>query len=128
MPSWWPSSLLPWASFGAGAGAGFVFLKAMLEFFAGRMDKSRDSIDAATSRLIEGLERRLDEEIKNRHQIERELREELKQIRFELADCKRLHAESEAERLRLAALIQGRGDARQTAALIVAAEKREARR
>jgi hypothetical protein len=40
-----------------------------------------------------------------------------------LAECKRMHAESEADRMRLRAMLQGYGDARQVAQLKVAADK-----
>lgn len=110
MPDWL-SNVPAWASFGVGAGGGFVAFKFFLEWIAGRMDKRSDAIDAGTQRLIDGLEKRLTA-----------VTERLDLVEKELADCKRRHAESEAEVLRLKAIMQGQGDARQHAQLIVSNE------
>jgi uncharacterized protein YPO0396 len=61
-----------------------------------------DRIDAGTQRLIQNLEKRLDA-----------VTERLDQAEDDLAECKRLHAASDAEVMRLKATLQGYGDARQ---------------
>lgn len=108
----WPDAIAPWASFGAGAGAGFVFLKWFLDWIAGRMDKRHETIERAAMRLMEGLEKRVDDLTIRLDIAEKELRE-----------CQRKHAESDAEVMRLKALLQGYGDARQKVAVERAAEK-----
>ena len=115
MPDWL-ANVPAWASFGVGAGGGFVAFKFLLEWLAGRMDKQREGIDAGTQRLIAGLEKRLEAVTVRLDDVEKEL-----------ADCKRRHAESEAEVLRLKAIMRGMGDARQHAQLIVSSEKKEAK-
>lgn len=112
----WPEAIAPWASFGAGAGAGFVMLKWFLDWLGGRMDKRADAYERATQRLMEGLERRV-EGLTNR----------LERVESELAECQRKHAISDAEVMRLKALLQGYGDARQKVAVEDASEKVRAR-
>lgn len=112
---------------GFGFGASFLVVRWFASFTAGRIDKKEADIDEATVRLITGLERRLNEEIENRRQTEGEMRSELRDVREQLAECNRKHAESEAEVGRLRAQMQGFGEARDRAAVIVAAEKKEAK-
>lgn len=106
------STATEWGSAGIGAGFGFFLVRWMAVFAAGRWDKKEAHLDAATQLLI----RQLQEQVSG-------LLERLSAIESDLAACKRLHAESEAQRLRLEGLMQGLGDARQQAALIVASEK-----
>lgn len=108
---------------GLSMSAVFLFVRWIANFIAGRWDKKEEQIDGATRRLIEGLERRLNEEQQTRRQIEQEMREELRQVRRELAECIKKHSESDARVLQLEAAQTGLGDAKQHAALIVAAER-----
>jgi len=97
---------------GAGAAASFWFIRWLIEWFTGRFDKTTERLDGRMERLIDRLER----EISN-------LTKRLEHVEVELEECKKLHAQERAARLGLEAMVQGRGDARQTAALIVASEK-----
>lgn len=115
------TALVPWATAGLGAGGGFVFIKWLFEFFAGRWDKKEAAIDAGMHQLIEELK----EQIALVKADASELRERLRTVESDLAECKRMHSESETERLRLQAAMAGLGDARAQAALIIAAEKVE---
>lgn len=113
---------------GAGLGFSFLVVRWMASFIAGRSDAQAAHIDAATARLIEGLERRLDQEIETRRQLEAATQEELRELRLELAECNRRHADAEEEVSRLKGLILGVGDARNHAQLIIAADKQAAKK
>jgi predicted nucleic acid-binding Zn-ribbon protein len=106
-------------SIGIGMGGGFFIVRWIAVFLTGRLDKREAHIDAGTQRLIDGLERRLDIESKRYDALE----EEMQGVRRDLELCKQEHIETKAELVRLQATAQGLGDARQHAALIVAAEK-----
>lgn len=110
------------ASGSAGAGFGFMFLviRWLANFIAGRMDKKEEHLDAATKRLFDGME----QQIEGLRSECKDLRERVSEHGRELADCRRKHAESEAEVMQLKALLQGQGDARQIAQLIIADEKK----
>lgn len=95
------SNLIPWATAGVGSGVGFLFVKWFVEWVSGRVDKRRDDLDAGNSRLLAALEKRV-----------AALTERLEKVEDDLIECKRMHSQSEAERMRLAALLQGYGDAR----------------
>lgn len=97
-----PPSLPGWLGASGVAGVGFAFTKWFLEWVGGRMDKRAAALDAGTQRLIEGLEKRLDSVTERLNVVERDL-----------ADCKLKHADAEAEVMRLQAMMQGYGDARQ---------------
>lgn len=103
-----------WSAGGFGAGLSFFIVRWFAVFMAGRWDKREAQIDEATKRLIEQLTAEVTR-----------LAERLGVVERDLADCKKLHAIAEAERLRVEAILQGYGDAKQHAALIVAAEKRK---
>jgi chromosome segregation ATPase len=113
------NTLPSWAAAGGGAGAGFFLLKFILEWIGGRVDKREEAntasaarLDAATYKLIETLEKRMED-----------LTTRLDLVENELVHCRAQHAQCEAELTRLRAAVQGLGDARQQAANIVAAEK-----
>jgi len=108
-------------SAGFGMGLVFVMVRWSANFLAGRLDKKEAQLDAGTQRLIAGLQQQI-EALTNREDA-REQR--LSHVEDELAECRRLHAESEADRMRLNAMLLGMGDARQHAQLIVSAEKRK---
>ena len=103
---------------GLGGGAGFFFIKWLFEYLGGRMDKRADRIDAGTDKLIENLQKQV-EDLLAREKV-REVR--LAKVEDDLADCKRRHAESDAEVMRLKAIMQGRGEVRDRVQSIVAAE------
>ncbi|RIV79588.1 hypothetical protein [Pelagerythrobacter aerophilus] len=109
---------------GAGGGVGFFFVKWLFEFFGGRMDKQADRLDAGTNLLITQLQGQVTALLER----EKHREERLRVVEDELAECKRRHAESDAEVHRLKAIMQGRGEMRERAAVIVAAEKLEERR
>lgn len=99
-------------SMGVGMGTAFLFIRWLTNFIAGRIDKSDERLD----KRVDGLMVRLEK------QVER-LTERVNNLENELEDCRKNHAEERAARMELQALIQGTGDARQTAQLIIAAEK-----
>jgi Mg2+ and Co2+ transporter CorA len=127
-PSDW---LLLTTTGGLSIGAGIVITRLLgrgiawlMVFFTGRHDKREEHLDAATREIIEAL----------RDDV-RGLRERVSAAETALLECQRKHAEterknaeSEAKVLKLEAMLAGLGDARQHAALIVAAEKQEARK
>lgn len=105
--------LLQGSSMGAGFAGSFFILRWAAQFITGRMDRREERLDTSTTKLIDGLEKRVDD-----------LTERLIAAEKAVAECKEQHLASEFERNRLSALLQGYGDARQQAALIVAAEKK----
>ncbi|WP_374413263.1 hypothetical protein [Novosphingobium colocasiae] len=133
IPNWLPG----WLGAGFAAGGGFASIKWLAEFVGGRLDKRAAALDGDTRFLFEGLKAQVT--LLTERVVGAEA--DLKACRAELALCTERHAkaeeevfdhkrrlsDAEAEIARLRALVQGMGDARQQAALIVAAEK-EARR
>ncbi len=97
---------------GGGAGGGFLAVKWLIEWVAGRLDKREARIDAGTDKLIQALERQVEA-----------LSKRLEAVENSLADCQRKHAESEATVLRLQAIIDGKGEIAQRAQAIVAADR-----
>ena len=97
---------------GLGLAVGLAFLKWMIDFIAKRTDRREDRVDAGTRALFDD----------HRAEIDR-LKAECVELRAGLADCLRKHAEAEARELGLKAEMQGYGNARQHAQLIVSAEK-----
>lgn len=105
--------LLPsWFALGAGGGGGFFAIKWLFEWVAGRLDRREAHLDASTAKLIQGLEHRLKSVTDRLDEVERLLRE-----------CQKMHATSEAQVLRLEAIIQGQGEMRQAAAGVVALDR-----
>ena len=105
---------------GVGIAVGLQFMKWLLTFVAGRMDKQQEHIDAGMRSLIEGLRAEVD-----RMKVEAiQDRQEIAEVRIELRDCERKHSESEAKVAKLEAMMQGYGDAKQLAALQAAADKK----
>lgn len=103
-----------WGVAGFGASVGFFFVRWVAVFAAGRWDRKEAQLDAATKLLIEQLQTQVSGLI-----------ERLVQVEDDLLACKRMHAESEAQRLRVEAILQGYGDAKQEAQRIIAADKRK---
>ena len=104
---------------GIGLGGGFFIVKFLFEWAGGRVDKreaasiaTAERLDAATYKLIQTLEGRLNEQDARLNRVE-----------GELIQCRAQHAQCELELGRLRAIVQGLGDVRQTAATIVAAER-----
>lgn len=112
MISYLPPSLPGWLGAGGIAGVGFAFAKWFLEYVGGRMDKRAAALDAGTQRLIEGLEKRVNA-----------LTDRLDQVERDLAECNHKHALAEAEVAKLNAILLSRGEIRERAQLIVAAER-----
>lgn len=105
----------------AGGSAGGLSLGIVLvvarwtaNFIAGRIDKREARLDTGTQRLIVGLQEEVDR-----------LSGECTTLRERVSATEEEHAQCRRELMELRGLIQGRGDARQHAALIVAAEKRK---
>jgi hypothetical protein len=108
-----------WIGGGAGAGAGFFALKWIFEWAGGRVDKreaaavaNAERLDSATQVLIQNLEDRMNS-----------LTDRLDHVETELANCRTQHAQCESELGRLRAIVQGMGESRQQAAVIVAGER-----
>jgi len=125
----WLELLARWATAGATAGisltGGIWFVRWLLEWLGGRMDKRADRIDRSTQQLLDRLEKEI-ADLRERHDIEvTALRERVTSTETALAECQERHAESEAKVLRLEAIVQGFGDAKQIAQLIISAEKQE---
>ena len=97
---------------GAGLGAGAFFAKWFFEWIGGRVDKREERVDKATQDLFDHMET----------QITR-LTTRVESAEHALAACEKKHQETLEEVSRLKGLVAGLGDARQHAALIVAAEK-----
>lgn len=87
-------------------------VKWFAEWVAGRQDKREARLDATSDKLIASLETRLDT-----------LTERLDAVERLLADCQKQHAKSEAEVLRLTAIVDAQGEIRQRAAAVVAADR-----
>ena len=102
------------AALGGGAGGGFFVVKWFVEWIAGRLDKREARIDAGSDRLIAGLENRIETLTMRLDAVERML-----------ADCQKMHAKSEAEVLRLSALVEAQGEIRQRVQQVVAADRLE---
>lgn len=114
-----PASILNWAAAGGSAGAAVVIFKLLLDFISGRMDKTTEAnvasakrLDDATFKLIQNLEKRLDD-----------LTDRLGRVEGELIECRAQHALCETELGKLRAILQGSGDVRQQAQNIVAADR-----
>lgn len=107
-----------------GGGVGYFFVKWMFEYLGGRMDKKADRIDAGMDKLIARMEAQIDGLVERGKNLE----ERLAKVEGDLAECKSKHAESEAEVARLKAAMQGYGEAREKAQLILASERRETRK
>lgn len=97
---------------GTGGGVGFFAIRWAATFLAGRYDKREAVLDSGTQLLI----RQLQDQVKDL--LERQARTD-----EALEECKHQHAEARREVMELRGMIQGRGDARQEAARIVAIEK-----
>jgi chromosome segregation ATPase len=106
------SAIGSWAAAGSGAGAGFFIIKWLAEFVFGRFDKREAALDAGTDKLIKRLEERM-----------ASLTARLDRVEGELIECRAAHAQCEAELTKLRGLVQGLGDAKQHAQLIVSAER-----
>ncbi|WP_221537798.1 hypothetical protein [Qipengyuania huizhouensis] len=104
-----------------GGGVGYFFVRWLFEYLGGRMDKKADRIDAGMDKLIARMETQIEGLIARGADLEKRL----EKVEGDLAECKHKHAESEAEVARLKAAMQGYGEAREKAQLILASERRE---
>lgn len=114
-----PPTILNWATAGGTGGLVLFGLIKLLDFISGRMDKQGEAnlasakrLDEATYKLIETLEKRLDE-----------LADRLGRVEGELIECRASHAQCETELTRLKAIMQGWGDAKDHAQAIIAAQR-----
>lgn len=138
MLSFIPASL----PMGVGVGAGGVFVwqvfrglagaaKWLIEYFGGRMDKRADRLDEDTRFVIDNLreevERLKNERIEDARRLD-DAFARINEMRRELDDCNRKHAEAEARVKSLEAMQQGYGDARQRVQTERAAEIVEIRK
>ena len=121
-----------WIGTGAGAGAGFFAVRWFAVFLSGRWDKKEEQIDAATQQIItqlrEGNSRLSEAEKQTRAEMvemRKEFRERFDDLEKKLRECETRHAQGEAEVMRLKAAMQGYGEAREKASLIMAKEKRD---
>lgn len=118
-----PGGVIDWTAGGLSVGIGIYIARLfgngcrwLVEYFTGRLDQQQRHNDEVAQRQFDRLER----EISN-------LTDRVEKAETALLECNRKHAESEAKVMRLEATLQGYGDARQQAAVIVAAEKKGAK-
>ncbi len=104
---------------GLSFGALFVAVRWTANFIAGRLDHKEAVIDAGTKQLLDAQQKQID--ALTRREGARELR--LEKVEAELDDCRDQHAQCKADVMRLEAVLQGYGEAREKAQLIIAAEK-----
>jgi hypothetical protein len=119
IPNWLPG----WLGAGAAAGGSFGVIKWAAEFIATRVDKRAAALDQDTRFIIESLRKEVDRLATRVADLEASNA----QMREDLADCHRKHGDAEARVQGLLAQQQARGDERQRAQLIVAAELAEKR-
>lgn len=118
-----PASLPDWIGAGAGAGVGgaatvFLIMK-FLDWVGGRVDKREAAVEASFDRLDRGNDKliaRMQEQIEG-------LSTRLERVEKELEHCRDERARDQAELARLRGLVQGMGEAREQAAVIVASER-----
>lgn len=101
---------------GIGIGLGFFFIRWAVIFMAGRWDKKEAQLNEGTKLLIDQLSEQ-----------NTALFERLVIVERGLAECKEEHAQCRAEVMELKGFLHGRGNARQEAQLIIAAEKKKAK-
>lgn len=110
------------SSVGIGIGGSFLIFRWIVTFVAGQWRQKEEQLDASTRLLIEQLEHRLNNEIKNRETVEAELRRQLGDVGKALEECQKQHADARKEVMELRGAIQGYGNANQHAQLIIAAD------
>lgn len=111
---------------GAGGGAGFFAIKWLVEFMWGRVDKKEAAVERGFARLDEGTQKlidRMEKQINALIEGDKIKEKRISDIEKELAECRKRDAESKAEVARLKALMQGYGDARDHAQVIIASER-----
>ena len=100
MPSWIDD--LRSVAFGAGgAGGGLLTVRWLAGFVGGRMDKRADRLDADTRFIIENLRTELTRLAERQERSEGEIAD----LREQLTECQRKHAESETKAARLEAML-----------------------
>lgn len=127
-------ALTNWGAGGLSLGASFAVtlyvckqfgagVRWIIEYFTGRIDRREASVEEADKEL----DRRKDSLI---DKMEGQLTSLLNRVTVAeaaLAECIRKHAESDAKVLHLEALLLAKGEIKQQAALIIAADKLEAK-
>lgn len=117
----WVERIVAYSSVGIGGGAGYFFFKWLVEYLGGRMDRRAEALDKGTQQLIDNLQKQVSVLVELR---EGDLRR-ISQIEEDLQACKKLHAAADARVMQLESILQGKGDAKQYAQLLIAAEKEQ---
>lgn len=118
-----PDSIPEWiaASLGGGAsvGVGFYAVRYAINTLLGRVDKREAAVEAGFARLDEGTDKlfqRLQGEVNS-------LADRLGRVEAELEHCREERLRDQEELARLRGLVQGLGEVREQAAIIVAADR-----
>lgn len=104
---------------GFGVGGGLVFAKWFLEWVGGRVDKREAAVTAAMARVDTGTATLIDH-------LQSQITwctTTIAGLRNDLSHCQEQHVETLEDLARLKGVVQGLDDARQTAQVIVAADK-----
>lgn len=91
----------------------------VMVFITGRHDAREKHLDASHDKLVKRLETQIDS-LSERFD---KAVERIDQVEGELVECRRKHAESEAELKGLKVIIASRGSMRQEAQVLIAADK-----
>lgn len=104
---------------GSSIGVGFYFVRWLVEWISGRLDKRQANLDAGREALDQGwkayrlvLEDRLAAQDKR-----------IAELEHEIVECTRKHAEAEAKLIRVEAFMDGQGNARAIAQGMLSAER-----
>lgn len=117
-------SIIPVAiQFGTATGVSLGLVLAMVRwaatFLASRHDAREAHLDASHDKLIEALEGQIDSLSKRFDKA----MERIDRVEGELVECRKRHAEAEAELKGLQAIVTAQGSMRQEAQVMIAADK-----
>lgn len=112
-------AIAAWAAGGMGAGGGFFAFKWLVEYIGGRMDKRAAALDAGTQALIEHLQAQVSSLTDRIGSVTARL----DHVEKELDECRAQHAEARGKLAQMEGVMQGLGDARGVAQMIVAADR-----
>lgn len=115
----WFKLIASWGTVGLSGGVGFYALRWTLEWFGARADRRAEAIDAGTQQIILNLREEVNRMIEQGNRD----RARITAVEAALDECKEKHADAELRVKKLEGLLQGIGDARQYAQLIVSDEK-----
>ena len=109
--------------YGGGTGGGIIggmqFCKWLLGFRASRLDTQQKHVDDSMSALMAHM----NDEINRLKEDRVKDRADLNEMREQLKECERQHAEARAEVMELRAMMQGYGNIRNETQKLIAAEK-----